>query len=226
VGKLKNSNSRRGGLTEAAYAHVKGMLVEGQLTDQEWFPIDAIAATLGASRQPVMDALRRLAVEGFVEIVPQVGCRPRRADLQEVRDFFHFFAEGEALIAELAAQRANAEEVFSMRLISAQIGALAQQSGKVDHQGDMYRRMNRQLHAEMRKAARTPILAEIVESLGDRSDFFLASHKDEVFALNLGAAHAEHEAIIDAIDAGNAEEAREAMKHHIFATERRLETVL
>ena len=45
------------------------------------------------------------------------------------------------------------------------------------------------------------ILAEIVESLGDRSDFFLATHKDEVFTPNLKEAHAEHEAIIKAIAA-------------------------
>ena len=111
--KLKRQNARRGGLSETAYSHVRGMLVAGEITGEEWFPIEEIAESLGTSRQPVMDALRRLAVEGFVEIVPQVGCRPRQFELHEVRDFFKFFAEGEAQIAELAAQRADPNAVLA-----------------------------------------------------------------------------------------------------------------
>ncbi len=219
-------NVRRGGLAERAYDHVKQMLVAGEMPENDWFPIDEIAKTLGTSRQPVMDALRRLSIEGFVEIVPQVGCRPHRPQLDEIRDFFRLFAEGEGLIAELAAKRADPEAVLAMRLVSAQIGALATQGGEAGNKGDLYRKFNRQLHAEMRKAARSQVLAEIVESLGDRSDFFIACFKDEVFTPNLHVAHAEHEQIIDAIAVGNAREARAAMKRHISATEKRLEAIL
>lgn len=219
-------NARRGGLAERAYDYVKQMLVAGEMPENDWFPIDEIAKALGTSRQPVMDALRRLSIEGFVEIVPQVGCRPHRPQLDEIRDFFRFFADGEGLIAELAAKRADPEAVLAMRMVSAQIGALAAQGGEVANKGDLYRKFNRQLHAEMRKAAQSQVLAEIVESLGDRSDFFIACFKDEVFALNLQTAHNEHEEIIDAIASGNSREARAAMKRHISATEKRLEAIL
>ncbi len=213
-------------MAERAYDYVKQMLVAGEMPENDWFPIDELAKTLGTSRQPVMDALRRLSIEGFVEIVPQVGCRPHRPQLDEIRDFFRLFAEGEGLIAELAAKRANPESVLSMRLISAQIGALAAQGSEFANKGDLYRKFNRQLHTEMRKAASSPVLAEIVESLGDRSDFFIACFKDKVFTPNLTAAHAEHEEIIDAIASGNSREARSAMKRHISATEKRLEAIL
>src|SRR3546814_9951868 len=119
-----------------------------------------------------MDALRRLSIEGFVEIVPQVGFRPRRPEINEIRDFFRRFAEGEAIVAELAAERAEPNVVLTLRLISAQIGALAGQPEEIGGRADLYRTLNRQLHAEMRRAAHSPALAEIVESLGDRSDFY------------------------------------------------------
>jgi len=225
-GKMTLKNSRRGGLAERAYDHLKQMLVTGIVTDQQWFPIDEIAAELDTSRQPVMDALRRLSIEGFVEIVPQVGCRPRRPQINEIRDFFRLFAEGEAIIAELAAERADPNVVLTLRLISAQIGALSQQPDEVSGRSDLYRSLNRQLHAEMRRAAHSPALAEIVESLGDRSDFYIACFKDKVFAPNLKIAHAEHEEIIEAIAAGNGRKARGAMKKHITATEQRLEESL
>lgn len=216
-------NSRRGGLTERAYEHLKEMLVTGTVTDQQWFPIDDIAAELDMSRQPVMDALRRLSIEGFVEIVPQVGCRPRRPEINEIRDFFRLFAEGEAIIAELAAERAEPNVILTMRLISAQIGALSNQPQDMGGIADLYRTLNRQFHAEMRRAAHSASVAEIVESLGDRSDFYIACFKDKVFAPNLKFAHAEHEEIIDAIAAHNGRRARAAMKKHITATEKRLE---
>lgn len=225
-GKTALKNSQRGGLAERAYNHLKTMLVTGAVTDQQWFPIDDIASTLDMSRQPVMDALRRLSIEGFVEIVPQVGCRPRRPEIHEIRDFFRLFAEGEAIIAELAAERAEPTAVLTLRLISAQIGALADQPAHIGGRADLYRSLNRQLHAEMRRAAHSDSVAEIVESLGDRSDFYIACFKDKVFAPNLKIAHSEHEEIIGAIAAGNPRQARTAMKKHIAATEQRLEDSL
>lgn len=216
----------RGGLTERAYDHLKSLLITGALKSEEWFQIDEIAEELGTSRQPVMDALRRLSIEGFVDIVPQVGCRPRQPDITEIRDFFRFFSEGEALIAELAAKRAEPDDVLKLHLISAQIGALSEQSSNSSKQADLYRSLNRELHAEMRRIARSPTLAEVVEGLGDRSDFFIACHKDQVFSPSLKELHAEHEAIIAAIAKGNPKIARAAMQHHIDETERRLEITL
>lgn len=213
-------------MAERAYDHVKQLLVSGEMSGTQWFPIEEIAKTLGTSRQPVMDALRRLSIEGFVEIVPQVGCRAHRPQLDEIRDFFRLFAEGEALIAELAAVRATPESVVAIRLVSAQIGVLASQHDGLVKKGDLYRQLNRQLHSEMRRAARSPILAEIMESLGDRSDVFIACFKDQVFTPNLDVAHHEHEDIIEAIAAGDGVAARNAMKRHIEATAHRLEAIL
>jgi len=217
------TSSRRGGLAERAYDHIKRMLVTGEVTRRDWFPIDEIATTLKTSRQPVMDALRRLSTEGFVEIVPQVGCRPRNPDISEIRDFYRLFAEGESIIAELAAERATSENILAFRLISSQINALATTIGELDNKADAYRSLNRQLHSEIRRAARSPSLAEIVEGLGDRSDFYIAFFRNKVFALNLRVAHAEHEDVIDAIVAHDPRKARIAMKRHIRATEKRLE---
>src|SRR3546814_5052283 len=52
-GKIALRNSRRGGLAERAYDHLKQMLVTGAVTDQQWFPIDDIAAQLEIGRAHV-----------------------------------------------------------------------------------------------------------------------------------------------------------------------------
>jgi DNA-binding GntR family transcriptional regulator len=209
-------------LAEKAYLHVKGLLLEGDHRPGDWLPIDEIAANLKISRQPVMDAIRRLAAEGFVDIVPQVGSRVRQSSEDEIRDFFRLFAAGEALIAELAATRASSSDVTNLRLLSNQIGEL--QNLKLDdaERGRLYRTMNRRLHSELRRIIQSPALAEIVEGLGDRSDFYIASASTPVFAPNLHQAHAEHEAVIKAIANSWPDLARQAMEEHIHATEGRL----
>ena len=44
----------------------------------------------GVSRTPVREALRRLAAEGLVDLVPRQGARVSRVSLQSVRDLFDF----------------------------------------------------------------------------------------------------------------------------------------
>jgi DNA-binding GntR family transcriptional regulator len=209
-------------LSEVAYSHVKNMLIEGRVGADEWLPIDGIAAELGSSRQPVLEAMKRLVLEGFVEIMPQVGCRVRNPDPQEIDDFYRLFAAGEALIAELCAARAEPADILNLRLISSQIAALSTLGEDAQAIGENYRVLNRRLHAEMRRVSRSKPLADVVESLGDRSDFYVALTNRSIFALNVEQAHREHEAIITAIANGDTSGAREAMERHIFATERRV----
>lgn len=209
-------------LSEQAYEHVKRLLLNGRLGLDTWLPIEEIAAEIGASRQPIMDAMKRLVLEGFVEIVPQVGCRVRSPEMQEIEDFFRFFASGEALIAELAARRAEESDILALQLISSQVGQLIRISKKKTEIGENYRLLNRQLHSEMRRVSRSKPLADLVETLGDRSDFYIASVKRPVFASNIAQAHKEHEEIIAAIARHDEEGARNAMEKHIFATEMRV----
>jgi len=222
----QQSAPRGTGLTERAYLHVKTRLMEGRHSPGDWVPVDEIATDLGTSRQPVMDAMKRLSSEGFIDIIPQVGSRVRVASINEIRDFYSLFRSAEALTAELAASRATPTEIVHLRLISQQIGELLRISTLDEDRGSLYRKLNRQLHGELRRVIRSPALAEIVESLGDRSDFYIAGAPKPVFSPGLDQAHAEHERIIDAIAHGDAKLAYAAMEAHIRGTERRLMTRL
>lgn len=219
---LQESAPRGTGLAERAYAHVKTQMMDGRYPEGDWIPVEVIADELGISRQPVMDAIKRLSSEGFIEIVPQVGSRVRKYSEGEIRDFYQLFASSEALTAELAAQRATPSDITHLRLISQQISELFRLSAEDKERGRLYRVLNRRLHAEIRRVMRSPSLAEIVESLGDRSDFYIAGAPRPVFSPGLIDAHAEHERVIDAIASGDERLARATMEAHIRATERRL----
>jgi DNA-binding GntR family transcriptional regulator len=63
----------------------------------------------GASRTPVREALRRLAAEGLVDLVPRQGARVSRVSLQSVRDLFAFRAMLEPAAIRQATEAAAAD---------------------------------------------------------------------------------------------------------------------
>lgn len=208
--------ARRAGLADFVYGHIKELLLDGRFDASETIPVDELTTELSVSRQPVMDALKRLSIEGFVLILPQIGCQVRQYRPEEISDFFRLFAEGEALIAELLAERADRNDIAILSAISGQIGELRGLKAPPEEISHQYRQLNRKLHFEMRRAARSVPVAEVVESLGDRSDFFVAASHKPLFADRLKAAHREHEGIIAAVRARDSQRARDVMKEHIL----------
>jgi len=80
---------RTGGpLNHAVYDLLKERLLEGDYAAGTRLPTDDLRLQLGVSKQPVMEALRRLSADGMIEIVPQVGCLVTGYDLHEIEDFY------------------------------------------------------------------------------------------------------------------------------------------
>jgi len=73
-------------------AHIVDAIKRG-IREQRYVPgqrlIEAdLAAEFGVKRQPVRDALRVLAGDGIVELVPQRGARVRKLAIEDMRDIF------------------------------------------------------------------------------------------------------------------------------------------
>ena len=62
-------------LHDLAYAYLKNLLLGGGLDPGDQISSEGVSRVLSVSRAPVSDAIRRLTVEGLLEILPQVGCR-------------------------------------------------------------------------------------------------------------------------------------------------------
>jgi DNA-binding GntR family transcriptional regulator len=213
------------GLTEQVYEQIKENLFVSRYGKGGRLPVDDIAKEMNVSRQPVMDAIKRLELEGFVSVIPQVGCMVREYTPDEIHDFYQLFAYGEAQVAELAAIKADDEDIISLKIISEQIGQLSKQKPPRHDRARSYRMLNRKFHKEIRRIARSASLTELVESMGDRSDFFIAMSGRPVFAeeQRLVNAHVEHQEVLLAIVRHDARAAGEAMRHHILETDARLQ---
>jgi len=219
TGKVK-TNQRTPRAGSIVYEHVKSELLEDAYRDLTHIPIEAIATELNVSRQPVMDAIKRLSAEGFVEIIPQVGSRLRQYSPRDVIDFFEFFALIEAQLTSLAAIRANEESIVSLRLLSAQIGTLPKLKKKPKDLGKLYRNLNRKFHLEITSMADSKAVGDFVEILRDKADYFITWEKRFSLAQHIETSVAEHEEIIDAIEAGDANLAALKTKEHILSVDR------
>ncbi len=149
-------------LAQSAYTHLMQQLLEGELEPGARLSVVDMAAELSCSRVPVMEALKRLDAEGFVEITPQVGCRVATPQPDEVRDFFELFAVVEACVTRLAAQRRTADDVAGFKLLCAEIDRRLRGAGSANARDPVYRRLNLAFHT-----------ASGAAGLWDRSDFFI-----------------------------------------------------
>jgi DNA-binding GntR family transcriptional regulator len=200
------------------YALVKERLLEGGYRGGERLVVAELAIESGVSRQPVYDALRRLSAEGFVEIVPRVGCRVHRHDLAEVRDFFELFAAVEGASAAMAARRCDEDDLRLLRRLNAQIGGLLglEDGGERAHG---YRLLNREFHSTVHRVGGTAIVDDVASGLYDRSDFLInGATPVSPLADSVAARHRDHQAIIARLEQGDEEGARAEATAHIRGT--------
>lgn len=213
----------RASQSQRAYGHIKNELLHGRFSPSETLVIDDIASELNVSRQPVLDAMRLLAHEHLVDIIPQVGCRVADPSPQEIGDFFLIFSTVEGLLAQLAAERGGPRDVQRLRLISSQIGAVKEQSTDPESMSEGYRIFNRELHGVIHTMAGAPEIVVLSQSYWDRSDFYMTSSSSlRMFAERLGEAHDEHEALIEAIASRDSVQSFSLMRNHILSSRREL----
>lgn len=174
--------------------------------------VKELAAETGASRQPIMSALNRLSADGFVRIIPQVGCQVINPSRDEIADFFLLFQRLEGVLCELAAKRRTEEQLRALKAAQRRIVAL---EGEKDPSPSTYAELNRDFHHTMHLMAHSPMLAEKQRSHFNMSDFFITHSAG--FKSFMSDAAREHDKIIDTIAKQQPERARLEAESHIAA---------
>ncbi|HEY7485402.1 MAG TPA: GntR family transcriptional regulator [Streptosporangiaceae bacterium] len=209
---------RSGGrLAGHVYEGIKERLLEGRYALGEALQVEALKNDFGVSKQPVMDALRRLSGDGLVEIIPQVGCRVVTYDEQEIADFFAMFGGFEGTVAAAAATRRTDEQLAELAHVSARIGELRMAPDPAVRSHD-YRILNRQYHAVIHAMAHSRIMAETTRRMWDLSDFLINAASARPPENALDGRHEDHERIRTALERRDPAAARREMEAHIVGT--------
>jgi DNA-binding GntR family transcriptional regulator len=191
---------------DLVFESLRTRLINGWRAYGETLNPAEIAEEFGVSRRPVMDALGRLELAGFIEIVAQVGCHVIVPERRAVREHFYTAGVLDGAAARLAAL--GATEVQRRALGEALEQSAAAAGARDQHAFEV---ANKRFHATLLAAGGNQRLAQLARHAWDLSDFYLQQRTEE----DLRRSHAEHEAIATAILSGNADAARDAAEAHL-----------
>ena len=112
---VHESSDQVGSATGRVYRVLKQEILTCQLAPGIRIYEGDIAKRLDVSKTPVREALRMLVHEGLVEVKPRQGYRVTDVTLADVQEVFHMRLLLEPAAAELAAERATAEQLQELR---------------------------------------------------------------------------------------------------------------
>lgn len=168
-----------------------------------------LAQRFGASRTPVREALRALAATGLVVIQPRRGARVVEMTAVRIGHLFELMAEIESVCVRFATYRMTNNE----RAILGKIHIAAQQAalcGDVDG----YDQHNKDFHTALYSATHNSELESCALALRQRGAPFRRAQFRGPERLN--ASWQEHDAILQAIFAGDGEDAARQMRAHML----------
>ncbi len=108
-------------LHDEATERLRDMIVEGKLLAGEWINETELCQQLNISRTPLREALKILAAEGLVELIPRRGAHVAQLSKQEIVDLFEALSGIEGMAAELAAIRMSSADLKRLRGLQARI---------------------------------------------------------------------------------------------------------
>jgi DNA-binding GntR family transcriptional regulator len=205
-------------LAQMVLDELRARLLTGRYPVGARISIEEVKAEFGVSKQPVMDAMRRLEATGIVQIVPQSGCRVASYSGQEIRDFFNLFGRFEGEIAAAAATRRSDAQLVELDNAWQRIADL-ERLDDPEERAREYRLRNRDYHLVLHQMSHSRVMAQLSGRMWDLSDFLVTTVggiqrlSDSVHDRN----H-DHDLIRIAIRSQNPDVARAAMESHIIGT--------
>src|SRR6201987_927112 len=98
-------------LHDEILARLRDHIVEGNIPDGGRVPERQLCEMLGISRTPLREALKVLAAEGLVELLPNRGARVRQLSERDLAELFDVMGGLEGLAGRLACENITDEEI-------------------------------------------------------------------------------------------------------------------
>lgn len=195
-------------LLDAILSRLRDMIIEGQLPPGTRLNEGQIGQQLGVSRTPLREAIKYLASEGLVELVPARGAVVKQFGAREVRDMLEVIRILEQQAGIIACAQATDAGIAGVRTLH-------------DRMLDCYARRDRMAYYKLNQAIHTAIVAladngalsEVHARLQTRLKRvrFIGHEGAEKWA----SAVAEHERMIAALEARDSDGLSDILGRHL-----------
>ena len=200
---------------EQAYALIKDAILFNRFRVGAIYSQEAICTELGISRTPVREALLELQKDGYVSFCRGKGVQVVPVSQTMTHDILEARLYAERVNAELAAVRATQQERDYLVQTLKDL-----QENLEGRDGQLLYRVDHRFHRGVAAAAHNQLMYRQSEVL---LDHYLRFEVKSVYNNSIDGkiVFEEHVAILDAIQSGNGERAKQAMEKHLTNSYRR-----
>ena len=198
-------------LTEQVAGHIRDLIVQEALSPGEHIRERALAGELGVSRTPMREALKILATEGLVELLPNRGAIVSDPNPTEVRDMLRVLGVLESLAGELVCVEATEDQLAEIKALHYEMLAAFARKDRLE-----YFKLNQRIHLAMVAASRNLTLIETHARLNAR--LYRIRYRSNLKNEEWPSAVEQHEKILEALLARNSRELSTLMRRHLGDT--------
>lgn len=196
-------------------ARLRDAITRGQLMPNERLIEADLAQAYGVNRANIRMALAMLDQEGLVVREPNRGARVRAITDAEALEIAETRLAIEVMVARQAAARATDADRAALR---SRFGDMREAVTTGDYSA--FSQTNAALHREIQRIAGNATATRILTTL--KSHLVRLQYRVILVPGRPDQSLAEHETIVDAIDAGDANAAEAAMRRHLTSFKRHL----
>jgi DNA-binding GntR family transcriptional regulator len=213
---LWQARAGSGAAADVAYATLREAVLSGHLRPGDRLGEEQLAREFGISRTPIREAIFRLEAEHFAARIDRRGLVVRAISEAEVLEVYTVRAALDQLAASLAAEQATLPDRARLHWLNEQLKVAAER-GEHTHMAEI----NILFHEALCEATHNDMLLHFMREIHD----WVRRFRETTFSRSgrASAAVAEHRAIVEASDHGDADAAgRLAAEHMSRAREVRI----
>ena len=198
----------RQSLHDAIVTRLRDMIIEGHLAPGTRINEGQIGATLGVSRTPLREAIKYLASEGLVDLVPSRGAVVKTFGAKEVRDMIDLIRNLEQFAATRACALATNGDIAEIRTLHDDMIACYRSGDRM-----RYYKLNQAIHSGIVALADNAALSDVHSMLQTRLKRirFIGHEGPDKWA----SAVAEHEEMIAALEARDPDRLSAILGRHL-----------
>lgn len=195
-------------LREVIFNTLREAIIVGELKPGERLMEVQLADKMGVSRTPVREAIRKLELEGLVEMLPRKGAHVADLSVKDIMDVLEVRATLDGLASMLSATRITDDELKDLKHVQAQFISFVE---KDNLQGSIKKDV--EFHDIIYRSSRNEKLIQIANNLREQVQRFRVIYlKDFSSTKELIREHAD---IIDGISRKDSEIAQKYAQKHI-----------
>ena len=193
--------------------NLREMIVETKLSPGQRIDEGGLCRLFGISRTPLREALKVLASEGLVDLLPNRSPRVSPLTRKNVIDLFEVLSWLDFEAGILAANKATEKDIKELRGIQKEMRGHYAKRDRLT-----YYRLNRELHTKIVEIADNSVLSTIYANLMAQAQRarFIAIQSQEHWDRGVQ----EHDAILEALISGNGKRLGRELMDHVQETGR------